>query len=127
MVQRIYRALALEPGELQPVAWSFGYFFFLLAGYFVLRPVRDEMGIQGGVDDLAWVFSATFVVMLLVVPLFGWAVRRFSRRGLVLVSYGFSIAVIFGFFVLMQAGVAPSWTARGFFVWTSVVSAALLL
>ncbi|WP_423821246.1 MFS transporter [Salinisphaera sp. SPP-AMP-43] len=120
MVQRIYRALALEAGELQPVVWSFGYFFFLLAGYFVLRPVRDEMGIQGGVDDLAWVFSATFVVMLLVVPLFGWAVRRFSRRGLVLASYGFSIAVIFGFFLLMASGVAPSWTARGFFVWTSV-------
>ncbi|MES1925644.1 MFS transporter [Salinisphaera sp. T31B1] len=117
---RVRRALALEPGEFGPVAWSFSYFFCLLAGYYVLRPVRDEMGIQGGVDALAWVFSATFLLMLAVVPLFGWAVRRYSRRGLVVVSYGFFIVNLFGFFVLMRSEWAPVWTARAFFVWVSV-------
>jgi len=114
------RALALEPGELTPVAWSFVYFFCLLAGYYVLRPVRVEMGIQGGVDALAWVFSATFVLMLAVVPLFGWAVGRYSRRGLVVASYGFFIVNLLGFFLLMRADIAPTWVARAFFVWVSV-------
>lgn len=114
------RLVKLEPGEFWPVAWSFAYFFCLLAGYYILRPVRDEMGVQGGVDALAWVFTATFVVMLVVVPLFGWVVSRFSRRNVVVLSYGFFIINLFGFYLLMQAGVAPEWTARGFFVWTSV-------
>ena len=120
MPSRLYRWLRLSPGEAGPVVGSFFYFFFLLAGYFVLRPVRDEMGVQGGVDQLAWVFTATFVTMLAIVPAFGWAVRRFARRALVVVCYGTSIGVIALFFVLMQADVAPAWTARAFFVWTSV-------
>src|SRR5580693_5996701 len=41
--------------------WSFGYFFALLAGYYVLRPLRDQMGIAGGVRNLPWLFTATFV------------------------------------------------------------------
>lgn len=117
---RITRALKLAPGEFAPVAWAFAYFFCLLCGYYILRPLRDEMGIQGGVDALAWVFSATFVLMLAVVPAFGWAVTRFSRRGVVIVSTGFFVANLLGFFVLFRAGVAPEWTARAFFVWVSV-------
>ncbi|GAB3678185.1 MFS transporter [Salinisphaera aquimarina] len=112
--------LKLEPGEFAPVGWSFAYFFCLLCGYYILRPVRDEMGIQGGVDALAWVFSGTFLLMLAVVPLFGWAVARFSRRGLVTASYGFFIANLLLFFVLMRLDVAPAWVARAFFVWVSV-------
>lgn len=117
---RMATALKLEPGELTPVVWSFAYFFFLLSGYYVLRPVRDEMGIQGGVDALAWVFTGTFVLMLAVVPAFGWAVGRFSRRGLVIASYGFFIVNLLAFFALLRAGVAPEWTARAFFIWVSV-------
>jgi len=114
------RALRLEPGETAPVAWAFGYFFCLLSGYYILRPVRDEMGIQGGVDALAWVFSATFILMLAVVPAFGWAVSRFSRRALVIASYSFFIVNLLVFYALLRAGVAPEWTARAFFVWVSV-------
>ena len=116
----LYRTLKLEPGELAPVVLGFAYFFCLLCGYYVVRPVRDEMGIQGGVDQLAWVFSATFLVMLAVVPAFGWAVQRYSRRGLVVASYGFFIVNLLVFFALFRADVAPAWIARAFFVWVSV-------
>ena len=44
----ISRAAAVRPGEIQALLWSFAYFFCLLAGYYVLRPLRDEMGIAGG-------------------------------------------------------------------------------
>ena len=94
----LQRTLNLEPGELVPVGYAFASVFCLFCAYFILRPVRDEMGIQGGVDTLAWVFSATFVTMLAVVPAFGWAVARYSRRGLVLVSNGFFIANLLVFF-----------------------------
>ena len=120
MTRRLARLFKLQTGEFRPVAWSFAYFFCLLCGYYILRPLRDEMGIQGGVDALAWVFSATFVLMLAVVPAFGWAVARFSRRGVVVASYGFFVVNLLVFFLLLRAGVAPAWTARAFFVWVSV-------
>ena len=53
--------------------WSFTYFFCLLAGYYILRPLRDEMGVAGGVRNLQWLFTATFVVMLAAVPVYGRA------------------------------------------------------
>ena len=49
------------PQERAAALWSFAYFFTLLAGYYVLRPLRDQMGIAGGVRDLPWLFTATFV------------------------------------------------------------------
>ncbi len=120
VVTYIARSIRAEPGEFRPLAWSFAYFFCLLAGYYILRPLRDEMGIQGGVGNLAWVFTATFLVMLAVVPLFGWAVARFSRRRLVPVAYGFFILNLAGFYIAFKMNVAPEWTARAFFVWVSV-------
>jgi AAA family ATP:ADP antiporter len=46
------------------VFWSFLYFFSLLCSYYIIRPIRDEMGVQGGVENLQWLFTATFVAML---------------------------------------------------------------
>ena len=73
------RVLRAERHELPALAWSFAYFFTLLAGYYVLRPLRDEMGVQAGTAQLPWLFSATFAAMLLLVPLYGWACARLPR------------------------------------------------
>ena len=75
------RVVAVRPGEVRALLWSFGYFFCLLAAYYVLRPLRDEMGVAGGVRNLHWLFTATFVVMLAAVPLFGAVVARLRARG----------------------------------------------
>jgi hypothetical protein len=66
------RLVQVRQGEATAMLWSFAYFFCLLCGYYILRPVRDEMGIQGGVENLQWLFTGTFVTMLAAVPLFGW-------------------------------------------------------
>lgn len=116
----LQRLLPVQPEEQQGLAWSFLYFFSLLCGYYVLRPVRDEMGIQGGVENLPWVFTGTFVVMLAAVPLYGWAVARLPRRRLLPAVYLFFITNLFAFYLLMRAGLVPEATARAFFIWTSV-------
>jgi AAA family ATP:ADP antiporter len=116
----LQRLLPARAGEVRALAWSFLYFFSLLCGYYVLRPVRDEMGIQGGVENLQWVFTGTFVVMLAAVPLYGWAVGRLPRRRLLPAVYLFFIANLLVFYLLMDAGVAPAATARAFFIWVSV-------
>ncbi|UCC56726.1 MAG: MFS transporter [Gammaproteobacteria bacterium] len=116
----LQRLVPARPGEVRALAWSFLYFFSLLCGYYVLRPVRDEMGIQGGVENLQWVFTGTFVVMIAAVPLYGWAVARLPRRRLLPAVYLFFIANLLIFYLLMDAGVAPAGIARAFFIWVSV-------
>ena len=114
------RLTTTDPGELEPAIWSFAYFFFLLAGYYVLRPLREEMGIAGGVEQLPWVFTGTFLAMLAAVPLFGAIAARLPRRRFVPLVYYFFIANILIFYALFAADVGSAYLARAFFIWTSV-------
>src|SRR5215831_20636434 len=112
------RIPSLRPGEGKALAWSFAYFFCLLAGYYVLRPLRDEMGIAGGVKNLQYLFTATFVVMLAAVPAFGAVVARLPRRRFIPLVYHFFVANIAIFWLLLTFGSArQEVVARVFFVW----------
>ena len=114
------RVVDAKPGEVRALLWSFAYFFCLLAGYYVLRPVRDEMGLAGGVKNLPWLFTATFFVMLAVLPLFGALVARLPRRRFIPVVYHFFAANILLFWVFLTWKIAITDTAKVFFVWISV-------
>jgi len=109
-----------EPDEAVPVGWAFLYFFCLLCGYYILRPVRDEMAIQGGVQHLPWMMTATFMALLLVTPFFGWLSARVPRYRLLLTVYAFFGLNLVLFFVAMMSHLTPLWAARTFFVWLSV-------
>jgi len=114
------RLVPVAPGEGAALAWSFAYFFLLLCSYYILRPLRDEMGIAGGVRELPWVFTGTFVAMLAAVPLFGWCAARFPRRQLLPVVYYFFAANLLLFYLLFQHDEHAALTARAFFIWVSV-------
>ncbi len=117
----LYRVSKAEPDELAAALWAFAYFFALLASYYVLRPIRDEMSMQVGPRALSTLFSAVFVVMVALVPLFGWLTRRFTRRRLLPGLYAFFASNLLGFFAVMQAsGNQTAWVARVFYVWVSV-------
>ncbi len=100
--------------------WSFAYFFCLLAAYYILRPLRDEMGVAGGVKNLQWLFTATFVVMLAAVPLYGALVARVRRRLFIPLVYHFFVANLAVFWLLLYFDVERQTVARVFFVWISV-------
>ena len=120
-VNWIYTLVSVKPKEGKALALSFAYFFCLLCAYYVLRPIRDEMGIQGGVDNLQWLFTATFITMLCVVPIFGWACSRYARAQLLPIVYGFFILNILLFYFCYRFDLVPSqYLARVFFVWVSV-------
>jgi AAA family ATP:ADP antiporter len=110
-----------EPQELAASLWAFVYFFALLAAYYVLRPIRDEMAIQVGSHKLQEIFSLVFITMLVVTPIFGWLTGRFPRKRLLPWLYGFFVLNLIGFFVAFEAGGTQSpAVARAFFVWVSV-------
>src|SRR5258706_7497467 len=116
----LHRLVLVRREEVAATLWSFSYFFWLLCSYYVLRPVRDEMGIQGGVNNLAWLFTGTFLAMIAAVPLFGWASSRFPRRKLLPIVYAFFTANLLIFHALFESGIAPVSAARAFFIWVSV-------
>ena len=114
------RVVEVRPGESRALLWSFAYFFCLLAAYYVLRPVRDEMGLASGIKNLPWLFTATFFVMLAVVPVYGALVARISRKKFIPLVYHFFTANILIFWFMLTQGIALAPTAQVFFVWISV-------
>lgn len=114
------RMFQAKEGEIAAMLWSFAYFFCLLCGYYILRPVRDEMGIQGGVGNLQWLFTGTFIAMLATVPLFGWVSSRFPRRKLLPAVYLFFVANILLFYLLLEFRVGLRFAPHVFFIWVSV-------
>jgi len=113
-------AMPATPQERAAALWSFGYFFALLAGYYVLRPLRDQMGIAGGVRNLPWLFTATFVTLLVAQPLYGALVAKLPRARFIPIVYHFFVANLAVFWLLLTLDVAPVIVARVFFVWVSV-------
>jgi len=117
----LVKLIDIKREEWPAFLWSFAYFFFLLCGYYVLRPVRDEMGIQGGLRNLPWLFTGTFIGMLLVTPLFGWISSRWPRRQFLPAVYLFFIAnLLFFFFAMQSDALDKTAVAAGFFIWLSV-------
>ena len=116
----LQRVVQVERTEIASVLWSFAYFFSVLCAYYILRPLRDEMGVTVGPDGLKWLFAIVFLVMLAAVPLFGWVVSNFARRRIVPVIYGFFILNLVLFWVVFKAGVHGAIVAGTFFVWVSV-------
>ena len=114
------RSVNVREDEIRALLLSFAYFFCLLCGYYILRPLREEMGVAGGVRNLPWLFTGTFLVMLAAVPAFGAAVARFPRRKLVPFVYRFFIVNILLFYLLFTLGAGRVYLARAFFIWVSV-------
>jgi AAA family ATP:ADP antiporter len=113
-------ALPATQQERAAALWSFAYFFALLAGYYVLRPLRDQMGIAGGVRNLPWLFTATFLTLLAAQPIYGALVARLPRARFIPIVYQFFVANLAIFWLLLTLNVAPVVIARVFFVWVSV-------
>ncbi len=118
------RLLGLKPGEFFAVAWSFVYFFSLLSAYYMLRSVREAMAIMGGTQNIPWLFTGTFVAMVLVTPVFGFVASRYPRKQFLPWVYYFFIFNILIFFSLftyvLRNDLESVWIARAFFVWLSV-------
>jgi len=120
LVGWLQRVMPATPRERGAALWSFAYFFTLLAGYYVLRPLRDQMGIAGGTKKLPWLFTATFVSLLIAQPLYGALVARLPRAKFIPIVYHFFVANLILFWLLLTLDIEKVIVARVFFVWVSV-------
>lgn len=117
----VERLTGARRDEVRPLCWSAAGFFLLMAAWYVLRPIRDAMGIAGGTKKLPWLFWITLAGTLVLAPLLAALVSHLPRRRVVLGAYhGFALSLL-GFCGLLWRwpGAGP---ARAFFVWASVLN-----
>ena len=119
--RRIERLVTIEEGEWRATLLAFTFFFFLLASYFILRSIRDALGVQAGVGALPYLFTGTLLSTLALQPISASLVARVPVRRFIPLAYRAFGACLVGFFV------ALTWfphtdkvLAPVFFVWTSV-------
>ena len=113
------RLVTVEHGEWPRLAMAFLYFFFLLGGYFMLRPIRGAVAAESS-GILHWLYTATFITMLALVPMFGFVVARFRRGQFIPAIYLFFISNLILFMFGFAAESTPLWVQRTFYVWLSV-------
>ena len=76
----IYKLLSLKEGEFKILALSCGFIFMLFSSYAILRPMRDALGLEGGQEELKWLFLATFIACILASLLLMWLSTKIKRR-----------------------------------------------
>jgi ATP:ADP antiporter, AAA family len=112
----------IQPGEGHKVAWAWLFHFSVFTAYYIIRPIRDEAGVAGGVANLSWLFTGTLVAMLALNPPFGALVRRLPRMRFIGITYRFFMLNLLAFLLLFRVstGDANIWIGRVFFIWASV-------
>lgn len=120
--ERIAGVFNLRRGELAPVLVAGLFFFCILTALMLLRPARDALGMERGIESVRWLFIGTAVVTLLVNPVFGWLVSRFKRLHFISATYGFFALSLVGFWALLvfAPGAVGTRSGQVFFVWFSV-------
>ena len=117
------RVVVVQPGETKSLLLAATYFFLLLLSYYMLRPVRDALGVERGLDALKWLFLGTFVATLIAIPAYTWLVGRLSRARLLPVVYHLAAGccVLFAALLwLLPEGSARVRAGYVYFVWLSV-------
>ncbi|TSH89424.1 MFS transporter [Verticiella sediminum] len=123
---RLPRALQslfnLRREEIGPVLIAALFFFCVLTALMLLRPARDALGMERGIESIRWLFIGTAVVTLAVNPLFGWLVSRLKRLQFIGATYGFFVLSLVGFWALLMfaPGAVGQRSGQVFFVWFSV-------
>ena len=124
-INRVFSKIVdVKPDEIRALWLGFVFNFMVLGGYYVIRPIRDEIGASSGVENLPWMFTATLVAMLVANALFSALVAGMSRRKFIPIAYRFFIANLVIFSVLMRVltPAQQAWLGRTFFVWLSVAN-----
>ena len=116
------RLIDARPEEFKALAWSWLYIFSIFSAYYVIRPIRDEIGVAGGIENLPWLFTGTLLGMLAVNPPFAALVARLPRTRFIAITYRFFMANLVIFFLLLRVATPEQaiWVGRVFFIWTSV-------
>lgn len=119
LLQRLFN---LRREEIRPALIAALFFFCVLTALMLLRPARDALGMERGIESIRWLFIGTAVLTLAVNPLFGWLVSRLRRLQFIAATYGFFVLSLCGFWALLMfaPGAVGQRSGQVFYVWFSV-------
>jgi AAA family ATP:ADP antiporter len=122
MTAMLQRFLNIRREEVAPVLLAALYMFCILTALMVLRPTRDALGMQRGIDSVRWLFMLTLVLTLVVNPVFGWLVGRFRRLVFISATHVFFALNLLMFWALISFAPQAVGVTSGqvFYVWMSV-------
>jgi AAA family ATP:ADP antiporter len=118
----LQRIVAVRPEEVRAVGWCWLYIFAVLSSYYILRPIRDQMGVAGGVNNLPWLFTGTLAGMVLLNLPFAYLVKKLPRSRFIPLTYRFFALniVLFAIALRVASPEQEIWVGRIFFIWASV-------
>jgi ATP:ADP antiporter, AAA family len=126
LADRLHRLLRrfvdVRPEETTIVGWCWLYIFSVLSSYYIMRPIRDQAGVAGGVNNLQWLFLGTLTGMLLLNIPFAYLVKKLPRSRFIPLTYHFFAAniLMFGAALYWSNTQQTIWVGRIFFIWVSV-------
>ena len=114
----------IEKNEKLILLRAFLFFFFVLASWYALRPVRNELAVQGGIYNLPWLLMGVMLAMLIINPIYSWLVSRINQNRLILYIYSFFILNLILFLTMwtFTGEDGRIWTGRAFYIWANVYS-----
>jgi AAA family ATP:ADP antiporter len=116
------RVIDVRPEEVRVLFWCWLYIFAVLSSYYIMRPIRDQMGVAGGVNNLQWLFTGTLLGMVVLNLPFAYLVKTLPRRRFIPLTYRFfAVNIVLFAAVLYVADASQTvWVGRVFFIWVSV-------
>lgn len=122
MTSLLGRFFNVRRGEVGSILAATLYFFCILTALQILRPTRDALGMQRGIDEIRWLFLVTLLATLVVNPLFSLLVSRYRRLVFISATHAFFAACLLIFFGLLRFApqVVGDGTGQVFYVWMSV-------
>ena len=103
-------------------------FFLVLASWYVIRGIRNEMAVENyGQDFLLILLSFTALTMLIINPIYSWVASRKNFKKIITYCYSFLIMNLFVFILysrsLGEGDVTQQmWLGRVFYVWCNIYS-----
>jgi ATP:ADP antiporter, AAA family len=116
------RLIEVRPEEVPILGWCWLYIFSVLSSYYIMRPIRDQAGVAGGVNNLQWLFTGTLVGMLVLNIPFAYLVKKLPRSRFIPITYRFFALniVLFAAVLYWSDSGQTIWVGRIFFIWVSV-------
>ena len=116
------RVVDVRPEEVRVLFWCWLYIFAVLSSYYIMRPIRDQMGVAGGPNNLQWLFTGTLLGMVALNLPFAYLVKTLPRRRFIPLTYRFFALniILFGALLYLANAAQTVWVGRAFFIWVSV-------
>ncbi|RDU65964.1 MFS transporter [Helicobacter didelphidarum] len=124
MTRYFYKVFSLKQGEFKILSLSTLFILLLFASYAILRPLRDALGLEGGSEELKWLFLGTFITTLfgsIVAMAVSGMVKRRIYLNVIFIFFALNlVGFYFALHFMSQDSKGFVWLTRIFYIWVSV-------